>query len=392
MAPQNAFVARVTDRGLYIEGGGSSAFLDALDLRAHDTVGDAIQTTEVADRIRGDLGDDAPSVEEVLRRLRRLTDLQRLRLAYEDASPFVPEVVEEPVVEQEPEVDVEVIEVDEAPALPPVPAPRPLWKRAAKKAKREVSARQFPGRDTLRDAYRSVRPLPASPAPEPTPDVALEPAVDLVDEGSPVAAEAALDTAPTSEVEAQAEPTTATEAPTELTAEAEADAVVDPLRKPTEDWPEPGAPRVDPAIRYLDDPRVGAPVPGAVPVCAVFLAEIGPPLSLAMLTAAARQHDGGALNEHFEIRRQEDVASFLDDLAARSGPAVMLCSNYVWSAEANLNAARRAKAINPDLLVIHGGPSTPKYEGDAEQYFAEHPDIVDVTVRAEGGLALCEVL
>jgi radical SAM superfamily enzyme YgiQ (UPF0313 family) len=124
----------------------------------------------------------------------------------------------------------------------------------------------------------------------------------------------------------------------------------------------------------------------------VFQAEIGPPLSLAMLTAAARHHDGGTLNEHFEIRRQEDVASFLEDLAHREGPAIMLCSNYVWSAEANLEAARRAKAINPDLLVIHGGPSTPKYEGDAREYFAEHPDIVHVTVRAEGELALCEVL
>ena len=62
------------------------------------------------------------------------------------------------------------------PAAPP--APRPLWKRAAKKAKREVSARQFPGRDALRDAYRSVRPLPVVPAA----DTAPEPIADPVDE------------------------------------------------------------------------------------------------------------------------------------------------------------------------------------------------------------------
>ena len=81
VAPQNAFVARVTDRGLYVEGGGASGFLDALDLRVLDTVTDAIQTTDVADRIQEDLGDDAPSTEEVLRRLRKLMDLQRLRIA-----------------------------------------------------------------------------------------------------------------------------------------------------------------------------------------------------------------------------------------------------------------------------------------------------------------------
>lgn len=90
VAPQPAFVSRVTDRGLYVEGGGESAILGALDLRLLDAVVDAVQLSEVVARVRDDLGDEAPSTEEVLRRLRRLTDLQRLRLTYEDPNAFVP--------------------------------------------------------------------------------------------------------------------------------------------------------------------------------------------------------------------------------------------------------------------------------------------------------------
>ncbi len=123
---------------------------------------------------------------------------------------------------------------------------------------------------------------------------------------------------------------------------------------------------------------------GRVPVYSVWHPEIGPLLSLGMLTAAARAHDGGALNEVFEIRRPESAESFLADLAGRRGPAVLLCSDYVWSLEANLEAARRAIRCNPDLLVVHGGPSSPKYAGDAERFLHEHADVAHVLTRGEG--------
>jgi hypothetical protein len=140
------------------------------------------------------------------------------------------------------------------------------------------------------------------------------------------------------------------------------------------------------------DPVVPDGPSGRVPVYAVWHPHAGPLLALGMLTATARELDGGRLAEHFEIRRPETAASFLADVARRSGPAVMLCSDYVWSLEANLEAAQQARALNPELIVIHGGPSSPKYEGDAERFLDDHGDVAHVVTRGEGERTICEVL
>jgi len=131
---------------------------------------------------------------------------------------------------------------------------------------------------------------------------------------------------------------------------------------------------------------------GGIPVYAVWQPDVGPLLSLGMLTASARRHRGGALAERFEIRRPEPPESFLADLATRRGPAVLLCSDYVWSVVQNLDLARRARTINPDLFVIHGGPSAPRYPGDAQEFLRSHRDAADVLVRGEGETTICELL
>jgi len=134
------------------------------------------------------------------------------------------------------------------------------------------------------------------------------------------------------------------------------------------------------------------PGDGRVPVFAVWQEQVGPALSLGMLTAAARAWNDGELNAHFEIRRPERPAECLAALGARPGPAVLLCSNYLWSVDHNLEVARRAKALCPELVVVHGGPSTPKYEGDAARFLAEHADVAHVLVRGEGEIVLCRLL
>lgn len=131
---------------------------------------------------------------------------------------------------------------------------------------------------------------------------------------------------------------------------------------------------------------------GRVPIYTIWHEGVGPLLSLGMLTAAARNHEGGVLNGIYEIRRPETAESFLADLAGRSGPGILLCSDYVWSLEANLKSARKAREISADLLVIHGGPSCPKYEGDAERFLYEHASIADILVRGEGEATLCALL
>ncbi len=131
---------------------------------------------------------------------------------------------------------------------------------------------------------------------------------------------------------------------------------------------------------------------GRIPVYSVWDPAVGPLLSLGMLIAAARDHDGGRLNDVYDIRRMCTASEFLDDLGTRRGPAVLLCSDYVWSLEQNLDVARRARELNPELRVIHGGPSAPKYEHDAAEFLRRHEDVAHVLVRGEGEDVLCQVL
>ena len=155
--------------------------------------------------------------------------------------------------------------------------------------------------------------------------------------------------------------------------------------------PETATDLAAPRYGYLDDPFPGGAA-GPVPVYAVWPVETGPVLALGMLTAAARHHDDCALARWYEIRRQEEPTSFLADLARRDGPVVVLLSNYVWSIAADLELARRARELCPRAVIVHGGPSTPKYPADVATFFAEHEGLVDVMVRGEGEVTLVELL
>lgn len=168
----------------------------------------------------------------------------------------------------------------------------------------------------------------------------------------------------------------------------------DPLQQPEAAQPaaEPPAEAEPSALIGPSGGPVPAGPPGRIPVYAIWHPETGPLLALGMLTAAARHLRDGALNEVYEIRRPETAASFLADQAERPGPAVLLCSDYVWTLEANLEAARAGLALNPDLVVIHGGPSSPKFPGDAERFIAEHGEVAHVLTRGEGEHMVCELL
>lgn len=139
-------------------------------------------------------------------------------------------------------------------------------------------------------------------------------------------------------------------------------------------------------------PPPGDDLEGRIPVYAIWHDPVGPSLSLGMLTAAARQHDHGRLTETYEIRRPEHVSTFLRHVADVEGPAVLLCSDYVWCLEDNLAAARAALAVHPDLIVVHGGPSSPKYEAEAAAFLRAHGPAASVLVRGEGEQVLCQLL
>lgn len=147
-------------------------------------------------------------------------------------------------------------------------------------------------------------------------------------------------------------------------------------------------------IRSVDPDRATSPAvpPGRVPIYFPWPEDVTPLLSLGMLAAAARSFEGGRLNEGYEIRRPELASSFLRDVEGRAGPAILICPDYVFTLPENIEVARRAKAMNPELLVIHGGPSSPTYEQDVADFFAAFGDVADILCRGEGEELLCELL
>lgn len=132
--------------------------------------------------------------------------------------------------------------------------------------------------------------------------------------------------------------------------------------------------------------------PGRIPVYALWHRIYGPQLGLGMVTAAARAHEGGALTRTFEIRRPELETTIREDIGHRPGRAVLLLSNFIWTIEDNLRVARDLVAIDPDLVVVHGGPSTPRHKGDVERFLSDYRDIAHILVRGEGEGTIGEVL
>ncbi len=114
------------------------------------------------------------------------------------------------------------------------------------------------------------------------------------------------------------------------------------------------------------------------------------PLSLGLLVAYAQELDGGRLKERYDF-----VPLFLTDDAAvlefTDQPAIFLFSNYIWNYERNLKLSAMLKQANPAGIMIHGGPSTPKYTADCIEFFVENPH-VDVTVRGEGEATFAALL
>lgn len=119
---------------------------------------------------------------------------------------------------------------------------------------------------------------------------------------------------------------------------------------------------------------------------------VEPSLSIGMIFAAARVHDGGRLLERYDLHRiRPDAEQVFREWAADPNPAIFAFSDYLWNVDRHLEFSRRIKELSPESICVHGGPSVPKYEADAEQFFREHPS-VDVAVRGEGERTFIEIL
>ncbi len=135
-----------------------------------------------------------------------------------------------------------------------------------------------------------------------------------------------------------------------------------------------------------------AGIPGRVSVIPITDPTATFNLAYGLLLAYGAAYDDGRLNHTYEflpvwVTSIKSIARRL----RREGPAVLLYSNYVWSVASNLAKAAELKSVSPQSVMIHGGPSTPRYPADCEAFFAAHPG-VDVTVRGEGEQTFVEIL
>lgn len=120
--------------------------------------------------------------------------------------------------------------------------------------------------------------------------------------------------------------------------------------------------------------------------------KVEPSLAVGMLFANARAHDGGRLEERYDFHKiRSNAEVVLAEWATDPVPTVFVFSDYLWNIEPHLDLSARVKALSPESICLHGGPSAPKYEDDSERFFADNPS-VDVAVRGEGEVAFVEIL
>ncbi len=119
---------------------------------------------------------------------------------------------------------------------------------------------------------------------------------------------------------------------------------------------------------------------------------VEPCLSLGALLAHARHVDRGRLNDMYTFfKLAPDLHRHLEGWRQEPRPAIFLFSDYIWNLDAHLALTRLIKALSPESLCVHGGPSCPKYNEDAVRFFDENPGI-DVAVRGEGEDTFVEIL
>ena len=135
-----------------------------------------------------------------------------------------------------------------------------------------------------------------------------------------------------------------------------------------------------------EDARVGRRRVEVVPVTDGDV----PLLSLGQVMSYAMVYDDGRLNESYAFIR-DWMNRTVPSLTGDEPPAVFAFSNYLWSHQANLASSARVKASGARHVTVHGGPDSPKYEGDVEAYFQANPHI-DVAVHGEGEVTFAEML
>jgi radical SAM superfamily enzyme YgiQ (UPF0313 family) len=119
----------------------------------------------------------------------------------------------------------------------------------------------------------------------------------------------------------------------------------------------------------------------------VFNNQIHFPYSVASLVSYAQNFQ--KISDNFKFQKTAVFRSKIHDYVKRCNDAdILLCSCYVWNWEITKNFAKQVKEINPNCLIIFGGPHVPQ---QSDSFFSEHP-YVDIIVHGEGEIILKNIL
>jgi len=87
----------------------------------------------------------------------------------------------------------------------------------------------------------------------------------------------------------------------------------------------------------------------------------------------------------FVFRDEKKLDAYIEECRDSD---ILLCSCYVWNWEITTHLAKKVKEINPECLIIFGGPQAPQI---LENFFEKYP-FVDIIVHGEGELILENLL
>lgn len=111
------------------------------------------------------------------------------------------------------------------------------------------------------------------------------------------------------------------------------------------------------------------------------------PYSVGCIWAYANQFE--SIKQQFEIGeiifRRDNIETTAQKLASHAAVAF---STYIWNKNYNYTLAARVKELNPDCLIVFGGPEPPVEKNDI---FDRYP-FMDVVIKKEGEIIFCQLL
>ncbi len=111
------------------------------------------------------------------------------------------------------------------------------------------------------------------------------------------------------------------------------------------------------------------------------------PYSIASLVSYIKSQE--QLAPHFKFEKTFVFRDKVDEYIQQCKDTdILLCSCYVWNWEITIHLASKIKQINPNCLVIFGGPQIPDFSKD---FFIKY-SFVDILVHGEGEHVLGNIL